>query len=134
MKIMENLAKDMRTAKFLKSNLAYLASTVLAAGVICGAVAIPEIINVRGREHVEKDGNRYLVEYDKRDNGVVLVSDNSMASIADLRTVDTNYDGIADYVDSLSGKLPVSAQEQKLFSEVTSNFYRIHPSKEALFK
>lgn len=119
--------------KTLKDFVWGVAPLLLGGAFIISAVAIPELICVRGKERVSLRGHNYIVQYDKRDNGVVVSQDDHMASIADSKIVDTNYDGRADHVSNLAGYLLVRGDEQRLFSEVTSNFYKIHPTKESLF-
>ncbi len=133
---MDQLAKDMRKAQKIKSNenFIYFASGMLAFAGLCSIIAIPEMLNVKGQEKIKKDGSEYIVQYDKRDNGVVMRK--GVPSGIETRVVDTNYDGKADYVyNAMTGsKFQVSTQDQALFSEVTSNFYKMHPTKESLFE
>jgi len=132
---MEQLAKDMRKSEKIKSNenFIYFASGMLGLAALASIVAIPEMVNVKGQETIRKDGSEYIVQYDKRDNGVVM---RKGVTGIETRVVDTNYDGKADYeYNSMGGgNNPVNIQDQALFSEVTSNFYKIHPTKESLFE
>lgn len=105
---------------------------ILGGLCVISALILPNVIYVRGSEEVSRNGSSYVVQYDKRDNGVILRS--SDGGMDNWRLVDTNYDGVADYVDSLAGKKPVSQTAQNLFSQVTSNFYKKYPTKESVLK
>ena len=108
-----------------------LGSLIFAGGFVA-SVLVPEALNVRGREDRMHDGVPYVVTYDTRAEGVVV---RKGFTGTDLHMVDTNYDGIADYVLSRQNdEREVSLQEQSIFSDVTAHFYKIHTNRAELFK
>jgi hypothetical protein len=116
-------------------NAYYVILGATLAVIPLAAISIDE--SKIGKQSFDKDGTQYNVFYDRKKEGVVVMDDFRQNQIQ-TTLIDTNYDQVADVRYTKAGldniKLFIGQEEKNLFSQATSNFYTMYPTRESLFK